>query len=97
MTFSNRNGASDDPSAQALSRAEIVSVVAFCLAALAFYWIVVLLGPVGRGTYQFPDAYMHLVRAAELWDGGGWYDNEIARGNAPGSMPPLKRLPITSW
>jgi asparagine N-glycosylation enzyme membrane subunit Stt3 len=66
-----------------MSRAELVSVVAFGLAAMAFYWIVVLYGPVGRGEYQFPDAYMHLVRAAELWDGGGWFDNTVARGNAP--------------
>jgi hypothetical protein len=83
LTSSTGNDGTGDPTVQAMSRAEILSVVAFCLAATLFYGIVMLHGPVGRGEYQFPDAYMHLVRAAELWDGGGWYDHEITRGNAP--------------
>jgi asparagine N-glycosylation enzyme membrane subunit Stt3 len=83
LTSSTGNDGTGDPTVQAMSRAEILSVVAFCLAATLFYGIVVWFGPVGRGEYQFPDAYMHLVRAAELWEGGGWYDHEIARGNAP--------------
>jgi hypothetical protein len=83
LTSSTGNDGTGDPTVQAMSRAEILSVVAFCLAATLFYGIVVWFGPVGRGEYQFPDAYMHLVRAAELWDGGGWYNHEIARGNAP--------------
>jgi hypothetical protein len=83
LSSPSRNGAIDDFSAQAMGWTGIASVVAFCLAATLFYWVVVLLGPVGRGEYPFPDAYMHLVRAAELLDGGGWYDHRIERGNAP--------------
>ncbi len=36
-----------------------------------------------HGLLPGPDEYMHLVRAGELRDGGGWYDGVIARSNAP--------------
>ena len=36
-----------------------------------------------HGLLPGPDEYMHLVRVAELRDGGGWYDGVIARSNAP--------------
>lgn len=36
-----------------------------------------------EGRLAGPDAYMRIVRVAELRDGSGWYDSVIERSNAP--------------
>ena len=40
-------------------------------------------GSVSRGELASPDSYMRVVRTAELAGHGNWYNDAIARGNAP--------------
>ncbi|MDP6830880.1 MAG: hypothetical protein QF512_07925 [Alphaproteobacteria bacterium] len=40
-------------------------------------------GAVFQGELYDSDSYMRLVRVGKLIDGGGWYDDRIARANAP--------------
>ena len=52
---------------------------------LLFHALVAAIGgtPMSTGDLAGPDSYMRLVRVAELYQGGGWYDGTIGRSNAP--------------